>query len=56
MYCGNVNDITRCLILFVHIHVNVVIMRANIVVCVGMCIGDGGCIHMCSMQYVSIFM
>ena len=38
MYCGNVNDITRCLILFDHIHVNVVIMRANIVVCVCVCV------------------
>ena len=31
MYCANVNDITRCLIFFDHIHVNVAIMRANIV-------------------------
>ena len=34
MYCVKVNDITRCLILFDHIHANVAIMRANIVVCV----------------------
>ena len=34
MQCVNVNDITRCLILFDHIHVNVAIMRTNIVVCV----------------------
>ena len=30
----NVNAITRCLILFDHIHVDVAIMRAIIVVCV----------------------
>ena len=34
MYCVNVNDITKCSILFDHINVNVAIMRPNIVLCV----------------------
>ena len=52
MYCVNVNDITKCSILFDHINVNVAIMRPNIVVCVRVLVMAD--VYMCSVQCVSI--
>ena len=38
MYCINVNNIIRCLIQSDHIHVNMILIHVNIVVCLCECV------------------